>query len=87
MDNDSIQDVRRTFYDLQDVLDDIERNKFVGFLSTGLIQDQQGTPSSVKSKVNPSNKQKAMENDNAHPEWRIPCGQKVVDVFSAEEIK
>ena len=87
MDNDSIDDVRPTFYDLQDILDDIERNKFTGFLPATLLSEHKKSPATDTSSNNSSNKQKAAENSKVRPEWRLPDGQKVGDIFDAEAIK
>ena len=91
MDNDSIIDIRRTFYDVQDILDDIERNRFTGTLPASLINNQPLIKSptkdySAKGDEN-NNKQKGDENKNIRPEWRIPDGQRVGDVFDSEAIK
>ena len=88
MDNDTIDDVRDTFYNLQDILDDIERNKFVGFLPANLITDSKKSSSSDSSgSDSTSGKQKAAQNTKARPEWCLPDGQRVGDIFDAEALK
>ena len=85
--NDCIEDVRPTFYDLQNILDDVERNKFSGILPAVLLPDSsKGNAKQKLSKDSPT-KAKADENEAVRPEWRLPDGVKVGDVFDSDAIK